>query len=73
MYNVFRGDQVGFEDALRRARDDPFEGRFIPPRMKEAEMRKRVVKLVEGDWRGEAKKLLESRRDGLEKGQMFVL
>ncbi|KAL7413572.1 hypothetical protein BDY24DRAFT_388955 [Mrakia frigida] len=72
VYNVFRGDGEGLEKALREAREKPFEGRFIPPRMKEEEMRKRVTLLVEGKWREEAEELLKVRTESGE-GELFIL
>jgi hypothetical protein len=53
--------------------ENPLEDRFIVPRMRESEMRRRVVQLVEGDWREQAERLAEQRRTGEVKGEMFVM
>ncbi|KAL7416406.1 hypothetical protein BDY24DRAFT_379644 [Mrakia frigida] len=74
VYNVHRGDLEGFKKALILARDTPFpgDGRFIPPRMRESEMRLRVISLVEGDWKEKAQELLVQRMSTGD-GEMFVV
>lgn len=46
---------------------------YILPQMRQEEVDKRVEGLLKIDWRGEAEKLLEKRRSGVEEGPVSFL
>lgn len=51
VYHVRAGDAEGLGQAVREAIERPIE-RYVPPRMRTAEMRNRAQGLVQKDWRG---------------------
>ncbi|KAG9006570.1 hypothetical protein FRB94_000587 [Tulasnella sp. JGI-2019a] len=57
VYHVKPGDRVGLEATIRKAMDTPIE-RYIPPHMKMSALIERTRRLVETDWRPEARKQL---------------
>ncbi|KAG8998499.1 hypothetical protein FRB93_013731 [Tulasnella sp. JGI-2019a] len=59
VYHVKRGDRVGLEAAIRKAMDTPIE-RYIPPQMRMSAIIERTRRLVEIDWRPEARKQLST-------------
>ncbi|KAF7321218.1 hypothetical protein HMN09_00210800 [Mycena chlorophos] len=58
VYNVFKGDEGGFVDAVRDAVRTPIES-FVLPAMRMGAVEQRLGEILEMDWRGEAERVLE--------------
>ncbi|KAF5315258.1 hypothetical protein D9619_006957 [Psilocybe cf. subviscida] len=71
VYNVRKNDTQGFWEALGNAMDTPIE-RYIVPEMTMEALKYRVGKLVEGNWKEKAERLLEERKAS-GKGAIFEL
>ncbi|KZP25595.1 hypothetical protein FIBSPDRAFT_1041421 [Athelia psychrophila] len=72
VYNVHQGDEKAFVKAIQDAIRTPID-RYILPRMHQDEITKRVDAILKTDLKGEAEKLLERRRSGVEKGDLFMI
>ena len=59
MYNVHRGDLNGFVSAVQGALNHPIDS-YVLERMRVEEVEKRMQEFVEGNWKAQAKALLES-------------
>ena len=71
VYHVHKHDYTGFVAALKAATSNEIPS-FIPEYMTEMAVRERVKYLMEHDWKEDARKLLEERKqEG--KGYIFEL
>ncbi|KAG8980759.1 hypothetical protein FRB94_009793 [Tulasnella sp. JGI-2019a] len=63
VYHVKIGDRIGLEAAIRKAMDTPID-RYILPHMRMSALIERTRRLVETDWRPEARKQLPTIAHG---------
>ena len=68
VYNVFKGDQEGFVQAIKDAINTPID-RYIIPRMAMKAVESRLKEILDADWHKEAENLLAERQ---RKGQGVV-
>ncbi|KAJ7664870.1 hypothetical protein B0H17DRAFT_991114 [Mycena rosella] len=61
VYNVFKGDEAGFVDAVVSASSHPIDS-FVLEQMRTDAVEARVAAMVERDWKGEAVRLLAERQ-----------
>ncbi|KAJ7485666.1 hypothetical protein FB451DRAFT_1554521 [Mycena latifolia] len=74
VYHVFKGDRVGFVNAIKDAIANPIAS-YIPERMRMTAVEERFGRILEHDWKAEAEatELLKAREAGEAEGPLFVL
>ncbi|KAF7352263.1 Glycosyltransferase family 18 protein [Mycena venus] len=71
VYNVFKGDKEGFLQAIKDALANPIQP-YILDRMRMSAIEERLGRILETDWKAEARVLLKQRQES-GKGKLFEI
>ncbi|KAJ7153966.1 hypothetical protein C8R43DRAFT_1186860 [Mycena crocata] len=71
VYNVYKGDRMGFVDAIQRAIDNPIDS-YVVDEMRISAIEQRLGRILTTDWRAEAQIIIDQRRASGQ-GEVFLI